>query len=263
MIRKVILLIILSLLLSSCENSTDVVLDLPYTEYTVVDAELVAGQVFKGVTLTHTLPLDEEFEIQKAEIKDAIMYMVENGVRVIPLHYMGDGVYKPVQNIGIKANYQYELFVSTGSKTIYSKTTVPDVPEVVHVTDVQNQYLIAEVTAKPGEAYAAAWILSAGGELITADDYFQVVTTDQYPAHVLVRSKDIPAPYNTSAYRSYLYIKVFAFDKAYKDYFITKTSSDQINNTFTAGGGTVAWNVSGDHTIGLFIGVAEGNASQP
>ncbi len=80
---------------SSCENSTDVVIDLPYTEYTVVDAQLVAFQIFQGVTLTHTLPLGEEFDIKKAEIKDAVMYMVENGVRVIPLHYSADGLYKP------------------------------------------------------------------------------------------------------------------------------------------------------------------------
>lgn len=263
MVKKIILLITLALLMSSCENSTDVVVDLPYTEYTVVDAELTAYQVFNGVTLTHTLPLGEEFDIKKAEIKDAVMYMVENGVRVIPLHYFADGVYKPLENITIKAHNRYELFASIGSKTIYSQTNIPDVPEVVNTTDVDNQYLSAEVTAKPGEAYAAAWLLSIGGELTSADDFFEVVVPDQYPANVLVRSKDIPAPYNTSTYRDRVYIKVFAFDKVYREYFKTKTGSEQINNTFTAGGGTVAWNVSGDHTIGLFIGVAEGYASQP
>ncbi len=263
MIRKLILLTALTLLVSSCENSTDVVVDLPYTEYTVVDAQLTAFQVFQGVTLTHTLPLGEEFDIKKAEIKDAVMYMVENGVRIIPLHYFADGVYKPLQDIIIKVHNQYELYAAVGSKSIYSETTVPEIPEVVGVIDVDNQYLSAEVTAKPGEAYAAAWLLSAGGELMTAGDFFEVVTPDQYPANVLVRSMDIPAPYNTSTYRDRVYIKVFAFDKVYKEYFITKTGSNQQSNTFTAGGGAVAWNVSGDHTIGLFIGAAEGYASQP
>lgn len=263
MIRKLVLLAALALLLSSCENSTDVVVDLPYTEYTVVDAQLNAFQVFKGVTLTHTLPLGEEFDIKKAEIKDAVMYMVENGVRTIPLHYVADGLYKPLLDFNIKVHNQYELFVSVGSKTIYSKTTVPEVPDVVSVNDINNQYLSAEVTAKPGEAYAAAWILDVGGQFITANDFFEVVTPGEYPGSILVRSMDIPAPYNTSTYSDRAYIKVFAFDKAYREYFITKTGSDQINNTFTSGGGAVAWNVSGDHTIGLFIGVAEGNSTQP
>ncbi len=263
MISKLILLSVLALLVSSCENSTDVVVDLPYTEYTVVDAQLTAFQLFKGVTLTHTLPLGEDFDIKKAEIKDAVMYLVENGVKIIPLHYFADGLYKPLQDITIKVHNQYELFAAVGTKSIYSRTIIPEVPEVVNITDVDNKYLSAEVTAKAGEAYAAAWLISSGGELMTAGDFFEVVTPDQYPANVLVRSMDIPAPYNTLTYRDRVYIKVFAFDKVYREYFITKTGSSQINNTFTAGGGAVAWNVSGDHTIGLFIGVAEGYASQP
>jgi hypothetical protein len=261
--RKIFILFALSLMLSSCENSTDVVIDLPYTEYTVVDAQLVAFQIFQGVTLTHTLPLGEEFDIKKAEIKDAVMYMVENGVRVIPLHYSVNGLYKPLEDITIKVHNQYELFVSVGSKTIYSRTTVPEAPEVAGVSDIDNQYLTAEVTAKPGEAYAAAWILNTGGLSFMANDFFEVVTPREYPSSILVRSMDIPSPYNTSTYSDRVYIKVFAFDKAYREYFITKTGSDQKDNTFTSGGGTVAWNVSGDHTIGLFIGVAEGNLLQP
>lgn len=263
MIKKIILVISLALLFSSCENSTDVVVDLPYTEYTVVNAQLIAFQSFRGVTLTHTLPLGEEFFIQKAEIKDAVMYMVENGVRIIPLHYSAEGLYKPLQEISIKVHNQYELYISTGSKTIYSKTFVPDVPEVGSITNVDNQYLSAEVTAKPGEVYAAAWLVSSGGQLLTSDDFFQVVNPAEYPANVLVRTMDIPSPYNTSTFSDRVYIKVFAFDNAYKEYFITKTASDQKDNAFTSGGGIVAWNVSGDHTIGLFIGTAEGYAAQP
>ncbi len=263
MIRKVILLTALALLISSCENSTDVVVDLPYTEYTVVSAQLTAFQEFQGITLTHTLPLGEEFDIKKAEIKDAVMYLVEDGVRIIPLHYFADGIYKPLKQITIKVHSQYELYISTDSKSIYSKTTIPEVPEIAGVTDVDNQYLSAEVIAKPGEVYAAAWLLASGGQLLSANDFYEVVTPDEYPANVLVRSMDIPAPYNTSTYSDRIYIKVYAFDEVYKKYFITKTASDQKNNTFTSGGGSVAWNVIGDHTIGLFIGVAEGNAFQP
>ncbi len=260
MIKKVILLVSLTLLLSSCENSTDVAIDLSYTEYTVVNAQLTGYKVFQGVALTNTLPLDEPYDINKAEIKDAVMYMVENGIRIIPLHYTSNGVYKPLGEVIIQVHSQYELFVSIGSKTIYSKTIVPAAPEVLNLTNIGYQYLSAEVNAIPGEAYGAAWLVSSAGELLTAPNFFEVVTPGENSSTVNVRCMDIPYPYNSPAYSNEVYIKVFAFDRAYKDYFKTRIKSGQVNNTFTAGGGAVAWNVAGDHVIGLFIGMTAGQA---
>ena len=261
---RISVLVFLCVMFSSCENSTDVSIDLPYQEYTVIDAQLIAYQVFKGVTITHTLPVGKEFNIQDAEIKDAVVYMVENGVRIIPLHYTSDGIYKPVSDINISAHSRYELYANVGNKSIYSQTIVPDIPQIVSATDIDNNYLFAEVRPKLDEAYGAAWIISeSGNSSAKADDFFSIETPDQYLANVTVRTQDIPPPYNNPSYNGNLYIQVYAFDKAYKDYFITKTNSNPVNNTFTSGGGSVIWNVYGENTIGLFIGLCEGNIIQP
>lgn len=257
-------IVFLSLLFSACENSTDVGVTPPYQEYTVINAQLSAFKNFEGVKITHTLPLGVEYDIAKAEIKDAVVYLLEDGIRVIPLHYTSEGNYKPVMNISVKVRSTYELFATVNNKSIYGKTIVPDVPQIVNITDVENKYLSAEVEAKPGEAYGAAWLFSSGSNNdLRANDFFSIESPDHYPSNVLVRTMDIPPPYNTPGYRDNVYIQVYAFDKAYKDYFITHTNSEPVTNTFTSGGGSVAWNVQGENVIGLFIGIAKGYAVHP
>lgn len=261
----IIIAALFPILFSACENSTEVDTELPYTEYTVINAELSAHQVFGGVMITHTLPLGTAFDIKKAEIKDAVVYLLQDGVRVIPLHYTTDGLYNSVSSFIVQEGSQYELFAEVGDKSIYSKTVVPATPEVVEVTNANNQYLTALVKASPGVAYGAAWIVSAGGggSSEKAGDFNSIETADHFPSNVLVRTQNVPSPYNTPAYSNYLYIQVYAFDKAYRDYFLTKTSSDPVSNTFTSGGGKVTWNVYGKDVIGLFIGKTEGGVYNP
>lgn len=263
MIKNIILFIITGFFFSACENTTDVNTELPYEEYTVINAQLTAFNIFQGVTITHTLPLDVPYDITKAEIRDAVGYILENGIRVIPLHYTSNGLYKPLGDIAIQADTRYELFITVNNKSIYSETIVPELPNVLDVTNVNNDYLTAQVEAKPGEAYGAAWIITTGGNSLKAADFFSIETTDQYPSNIMVRSQDIPAPYNSPAYGENMSIQVYAFDKSYRDYFRTKTNNDPINNTFTSGGGSISWNVYGDHVMGLFIGLAEGYQIHP
>ena len=258
-----IVLLALSFIFNSCETSTDVSTALKYQEYTVIDAKLSAGKFFEGVRITHTLPLGEEYDIHKAEIIDAIAYIRENGVKVIPIHYTSEGLYKTITEIHIKAGTQYELFADINGKSVYSSTFVPDTPVVNQVFNANNNYLIAEVSAKPNEAYGAAWIIPRGIDSLIAGDFHSILTADHFPSDITLRTIDIPAPYNTPAYSDLFYIKVFAFDKAYKDYFETRTSSEPIEETFTSGGGAVAWNVYGKNVIGLFIGTAEGYMVHP
>lgn len=264
LVRYITLLAVFSLLFSACENSTEVDGVPPYQEYIVVNAQLPAYKIFDGVRITHTLPLGVQYDIEKAEIKDAVAYMLENGTRVIPLHYTSEGTYLPGMNINIQAGYTYELFAEVDNKQIYSKTIIPDAPHIISVTNVEYQYLNADVEGRPGEAYGAAWSVSAGiNNTVRADDFFSIVSPDAYPGDVAVRTQDIPYPYNTPAYSDRVFIQVFAFDQAYKNYFITRKNSDPVSNTFTSGGGPVAWNVAGENVIGLFIGMNEGNAVQP
>lgn len=247
----------------SCENNTDVNTDIPYQEYTVINAQLIAGKAFDGVTITHTLPLGEQYDIQKAEIKDAVAYIQENGVKIIPLHYISNGLYSSLNPLAVYSGSRYEFFATVNGKSIYGETIIPDTPNVVNVSNAGDDYLTAEISALPGEAYGASWIISKDAFYLSANDFHSIVTADHFPSDIIIRTTDIPAPYNNSSYTNSFYIQVYAFDDAYKDYFISKANSHSIDDTFTSGGGAVAWNVYGDKVIGLFIGMAEGEKIHP
>jgi hypothetical protein len=264
LIRILTAILVCAFIFQACENSTDVSTELPYREYTVINAQLSANKSFQGVTITHTLPLGSVYDIKKAEIKNAIVYLQENSVKIIPLHYTVDGLYKSVNPFGINVGSQYELFAEIGNQKVYSKTIIPDFPVVVSVTNNNNQYLTAEVNGRPGEVYGAVWVnIDIGSLAPKAGDFHSVVTADYYPYDVIVRTLAIPPPYNIPAYSNSFQIEVYAFDKAYKDYFVTRTAGNPIDNTFTSGGGIVIGNVYGDDVIGLFIGLAEGDPIHP
>jgi hypothetical protein len=262
-LRSCIFLLLLSLIFASCETNTDVNTEVPYQEYTVINAQLIAGKAFNGVAITHTLPLGVQYDIQKAEIKDAVAYIQENGVKIIPVHYVSNGLYLPLSPLAIYSGSHYEFFATVNGKSIYSETIIPDTPNVVQVINAGDNYLTAEISALPGEAYGAAWIISKDGFYLSANDFHSIVTADHFPSDILIRTMDIPEPYNNSSYSNSFYIQVYAYDAAYKDYFISKGNSHPIDDTFTSGGGAVAWNVYGDKVIGLFIGMAEGEKIQP
>ncbi len=247
----------------SCENSTDVNTDIPYQEYTIINAQLIAGKAFEGVTITHTLPFGVQYDIQKAEIKNAVAYIQENGVKIIPVHYVSNGLYLPLSPLAIYSGSRYEFFATVNEKTIYGETIIPDTPNVVNVSNSGDQFLTAEISGLPGEAYGASWIISGDGFYLSANDFHSIVTADHFPSDIIIRTMDIPEPYNNSFYSNSFYIQVYAFDDAYKDYFISKGNSHPVDNTFTSGGGAVAWNVYGDKVIGLFIGMAEGEKIHP
>jgi len=255
-------IIFLSFLFSSCENITNVDSAVPYKEYTVVNAELSAYKIFKGVRITHTMPLGVQYDIQKTEIKNALAYLLEDGTRVITLHYTSEGLYYPVEDLYPEPGNHFELFIKLEGKSIYGKTYIPESPGIVVTSNAGNNYLTAIVNAEPGEAYAAVWRVAIGNgqpdEI--ASDFYSVESADHFPSTLLVRTMDISPPFNSTEYSVKYFIQVYAFDKDYKDYFISKKNSDKITNTFTSGGGPVSWNVYGENVIGIFIGVTEGNA---
>ncbi len=255
-------LIFISFLFASCENITNVDSAVAYKEYTVVNAELSAYKKFEGVRITHTLPLGVQYDIQKAEIKNALVYLLEDGKRVITLHYSAEGRYYPVEDLYPAYGTYYELFIKIDGRSIYGKTYVPESPEIVVTNNEGNNYISAIVNAEPGEAYAAVWRIAIGSgqpdEM--ASDFYSVESADHFPSTLVVRTMDISPPFNSTAYSDKYFIQVYAFDKDYKDYFISKKNSDKVTNTFTSGGGPVSWNVYGENVIGIFIGMTVGNA---
>jgi len=257
----IVLLFIFQLLSWGCEQVEVISPDTAFKENVVVRAELKAGKNFEGVTFTKTLPLEVTYSISAAEIKNVTAYLKINDAQIVPLHYTKDGVYKPLYDLTIKNGSTYELFAKINNKSIYSKTRVPSVPNVSNVIYRDEFFLQGDVIANNGEAYGAAWVIPSqfNSPEIIADDFYSIVASlnNNGSGKLTVRTKVIPEQYRSDSQKFLTKIKVYAFDKAYVDYFNTKSNGKPVEDAFVHGGNNIAWNVEGENAIGLFIGSAE------
>ena len=249
-------------LIFGCENVDVITPELNYTEKIVVRAELKAYSVFTGVTFTKTLPLNEVYEIQNAELKNVSAYLRIDGIRIVTLRYSNDGVYLPLDDLNISPGDTYELFAEVNGTLIYSKTKIPLLPTIVSASLKGDRVIEVNIKPRSGEVYGAAWEIynaSSGNLIDEATDFktiFQPNDLEISANELSLDTKDIPEEYLTSYYSSSLYASVYAFDKQYLNFFKTKNNNQPTENIFAQGGDKISWNVEGKNVIGLFIGLA-------
>ena len=261
---KNLVLILSTLLLFyilGCENVKVISPDINNQEYIIVRAELKANLPFEGVTFTKSLPLDVNFDIKKAELKNVDAYLRVNGIQIITLHYLQDGLYVPVSTFLIQPGATYELFAKYNNSSIYSITKIPQPPRIISASIMDNWSI--EVTVRPNEdeVYGAGWeIYNAGTEnlLDESKDFQTIVQPDPNDpgSNLLVFTKVLPDKYISGNYNNLIYAQVYSFDSPYLNYFKTKNNNQPSENIFAQGGDLVSWNVQGDHVLGLFIGLA-------
>ena len=252
-------LLILILLFTACQSEEILGPEDTYEEYTVVQAEIIAGKYFPSVRFTKTLPLGIPYDINKAELKNVTAYLVKNEVQVIPLIYTSEGLYKPLYDFYVQEGETYELYAESNKKFIYGRTLIPYIPQINTVGyNGANYSLTAEVKAKLNEVYGALWIVS-GTQPGTAVDFYSVTTPATTPyGTVGVRTSSLPELYRSADYSNNRYIQVYSFDTSFRNYFYSRSSGGEINDPFIQGGGAIEWNMQGDKVIGMFIGVALG-----
>jgi len=256
--------IILISLIWGCEKIDIVEIDITHQEKIVVQSELIANEFFSGVLLTKTLPLDIVYTINKAEITDASVFIIVDTIKIIPLHYRGNGKYQPLTPFRIEINKTYELYASVNGKEVYSKTKIPLLPLVNGARYEPDGYLSASVKSNFGEAYGAAWII-ANDELSFAidqsDDFYSISNQDESNSNInmLVRTTNLLSKYLTPFYSDKIFMQVYSFDAAYYEYFLTRNNNNPIEDSFSQGGGSIKWNISGENTIGMFIGLTKSN----
>lgn len=251
-----VFLIILILLFPACEKIDVVEVNLPYHEKLVVQGLLEENKPLSGITFTRTLPLDEVYSISKAELKDVVAY-IQSGVRIIPLKYDRNGVYKPISSFIPQKGSTFELFAKWRDKNVYARTYIPANPKILNayfLTDGSGTYIQAEIQNEVGVIFGAKAVAMEGSSvLFESEDLYSVSEPDKDARSIIkVRTPVIPNEALLSFKNSFS-IKVFAFDEQYKDYFKTKRFSLPIKDSFVQSGGDVEWNVRGDG-IGLFIG---------
>lgn len=259
--KRIILLLAALLNFSNCEKIDIVEVELEHIPKYVVQAELIGNQNFNGVTFTKTLSINEEFDIRKAEITNAVTYLKINGVQVVTLKYFNNGLYKPLDDLWIVEGNTYELFAKIDDELIYSKTQVPYKADVTNINLTDEEYLEANIIAKESEVYGSVWVINTSANpnnaIIDSDFHSIVSASEDNTNAALCRTSILPENYQTSYYRDFLFIQVYSFDPAYRDYFNTKLSNQPIQDSFAQGGGIINWNVQGNNTIGLFIGLTK------
>ena len=252
-----ILFVLTLITISGCENEELLTPQFEYEEYIVVQAEIQANRYFPAVRFTKTLPLGVPYRIEDAELKDVTAYLKRNGVQIIPLIYTSEGLYKPLDDFFVVEGETYELFAMRGETFIYSITRIPNKPEITNAYYNPSTYSInANVNTKEGEVYAALWIVTTT-PAVKADDYYAVFSTAP-GSNITVSTSSLPEQYRGGNYSGLRYIQVNSFDQSFEAYFNSRTSGSEITDPFVQGGGEIIWNVQGEKTIGLFIGVSRG-----
>lgn len=261
--KKAFFIFIFSFLIISCENINDVEISLDSIEYVVVQSELEGDADFKGVIFTKTLPVDEVYDIKKAELKDVRAFLKINNSQVIPLIYFNDGMYKPTGDLKIMVGNTYELFAKWGDKSIYSKTIIPKKPVAMN-TVYQDYGLSSNVLAQDGEVYGALWkIISNENEISQAEDFYAIADANTTSNLLSIRTQEIPEKYQSNPFKQMTYMELYAFDKPFFEFFKSKSSSGSVNNIFVGNGNPVETNIIGDNVTGLFIGYTKSELIKP
>lgn len=258
-IIKILLLLILAI--TGCESEEILIQEIQYREKIVVQSEIISNSKFTGVRITKTLPIGVPFTIETAEIKNASVYLRIDFVKIIPLHYDANGIYKPLYDLYVSEGEHYELFGEADNKRFYAITKIPLSPQIESTSFNYNGYFAAAmVQAKDEECYAALWTVD-DGLFKSAPDYFEVITPAKTGIgnFVQVRSSQFPVEYQNNQYNGKRYIKVFALDQSFSTYFYTKSGNQSINNPYVQGVGETVWNVIGEDVIGMFIGLSKGS----
>jgi len=244
-----------------CENIDVIQTKIEYKEKIVVSAELVAESLFSGVTFTRTLPIGEPYDIKKAEIVNVSSCLRINFIKIVPLHYQANGVYKPASSLMVEPGDVYELFGNVNEKVFYSKTIIPGKLSISNAV-LEADYVQASITPREGEVYGGKWLIYSsvsGVTIAAADEFSSIIEPSELntSGSLTVRTSKIPQLYLSPVYSNMICIEVCAFDKAYMNYYLTRSNQNVVNNIFTQGGEEITWNVYGDDAIGLFIGMGK------
>ncbi|OGU34279.1 MAG: hypothetical protein A2068_04105 [Ignavibacteria bacterium GWB2_35_6b] len=259
-IKKYLITLLLLLFCIACENDQVVDISDFYKEKVVVRAELVKDSLFEGVSITRTLPLNSQYDFNKAEFESFTGYLRIDNTVIIPLHYSGDGIYKPLHNLIINGNKKYELIVNAGGTQIYAETYIPDTTVILKTYYKENTFLEARVLPNSKYSYGAVWALESVTNPEYSDDFFSLVEPLNNSGTITVQTKAFPEAYLTN---QALRIQLFTFDKKFTEYFKTKKYSQSITNSYGQGGGPVTWNVQGENVIGIFIGYSRTGLIKP
>ena len=248
----------------SCEQTVENP-ELPYEEQLVVSCLLEAGKDIQNIIITRTLPPLDEYDIEKALIKDADA-VIKSGDKTYPLEF--DGKYSYFTDSLIpESGEKYLLEVKWKNLTASAVTTVPEAVDIdsFYYKIEKKEYdwgwiewecvLFAEFIPQSAAVYSAA--------VYSIYDKYKIYSEYAYRMQDTLESGKISMPvYQTSSndtnqikYELQQYDCILeAYDKPFYNYFLTRYRGNSDNDIFGTSGTNVRGNINGG--IGLFIGMA-------
>lgn len=220
----------------------------------IIQKDKVVEDIFLGRTLPVAVPFDEDF----AQLKDAVGAIICDGV-TYPLRHLQDGNYT-TDSLLARSGKTYTLLVQWQNKSVTAETRIPPIGEVVSFGQLQRTEngqttTVIESVVAPisNEVYASTWVYlsNAGVQRDEGDEFGNVTTADQNPLGSLkVQTSLIPGSVLSS--EGLIGTRIYIYDNAFYDYYISQGSSQIPDAIFGQPGGNVRWNISGDG-IGMFI----------
>lgn len=256
---KITFMFISFLLATSCENISNIGEELVYEELLIVNGQISGGDLNPEISFTKTLPLNEEFDIKKAELKDVTAYIKTEDKVIYPLEYKSDGIYKSKYKLEIISGKNYELFALVNDTRINGMTKAPAIPNIFKA-ELINDRISCEIIPQNDEVYSCVYVLTSNQYgnpqvLFREKEFFSVEGPfNEQTGLISIKSGTVPLEYQRRSNEYSLAVEVYAWDKSYKKYFETKNNNKPIDDVFSQGGGAINWNITGENVIGLFIG---------
>lgn len=270
------------LTLAACEQVVPAD-DLPYTNQLVIKGILVAGEKPDSISITHTLPLNQNYTIDAASTPGATATITVDG-QSWPLTYIGGGFYRAAGIDSVRAGKTYTIDVQWNGLHASASTLVPGYPNITNVTlsapridtmiytyygsgyqdtsiSIHGQARM-QLVPTPNAAYRilrdSIWSDSVYSHYTVSPDYsgssYQEFTlsSDAAPdGTILINNVWYLSQYDTTSYS--VDMTIAAYDRAYYEFIRTYQSYDNSGDIFGSGGTNPKWNITGDG-IGIFIG---------
>jgi hypothetical protein len=261
----------LIIILSSCSQNINGIIDLPYTEEIVIRGVLEAGQPVKGIMLSKTMPTLDTFSISQSEIPGAEAYIINNNIKY-KLNYVGNALFD-TDSLIAKSGETYSITVKWNGKTAAATTIVPfpvDFDSIALFAPHKRRRSVDWTVGLTARVVLNNNVVVVGGyyliDSLGISQYIKTYTSKAYRMqdsnlygviHLVIYSKEVADTnnfqYDSAQYQANLFVEVY--DPQFYNYFSSRLSGDSPNSSFGLSGSNIKWNVTGDG-VGLLVGYA-------
>ena len=153
MINRIILIVIISIFVISCEDSS--LSD--YKEDFIVEALLVVGEPINNITVMRSQPVSGIFNYDSSMVKDANVKIIGDGkefdLKFRPKEFGSIGYFSADTTYIVKSGIEYKIEITLNNgKFITGKTTTPPATSWIYLPDELVQYPLDTLNIPQGDS---------------------------------------------------------------------------------------------------------------